>query len=185
MGGFWKNQRILKFWVHSPQADTVPEIPFQTQRPFSAQLSTVPHPPACPSPESTGERPATDTLGKLGKVGFARAHVYQKKANTPTGGPHHHPRPCQLPRFGSLSPGRTDGGSSPAWPGVGTQAPAYFTDIPVAPGTNWHSGCPSLGPRWLLEVNASPSLTASSQEDYELKTCLLEDTLHVVDMEAR
>ncbi|KAK2109789.1 putative tubulin polyglutamylase ttll9, partial [Saguinus oedipus] len=34
-------------------------------------------------------------------------------------------------------------------------------------------------------VNASPSLTASSQEDYELKTCLLEDTLHVVDMEAR
>ncbi|XP_059117633.1 probable tubulin polyglutamylase TTLL9 isoform X3 [Peromyscus eremicus] len=40
-------------------------------------------------------------------------------------------------------------------------------------------------PRWLLEVNASPSLTASSQEDYELKTCLLEDTLHVVDMEAR
>ncbi|XP_055963871.1 probable tubulin polyglutamylase TTLL9 [Sorex fumeus] len=38
---------------------------------------------------------------------------------------------------------------------------------------------------WLLEVNASPSLTASSQEDYELKTCLLEDTLNVVDMEAR
>ncbi|XP_066240221.1 probable tubulin polyglutamylase TTLL9 isoform X4 [Saccopteryx leptura] len=38
---------------------------------------------------------------------------------------------------------------------------------------------------WLLEVNASPSLTASSPEDYELKSCLLEDTLHVVDMEAR
>ncbi|XP_039771057.1 probable tubulin polyglutamylase TTLL9 isoform X2 [Ornithorhynchus anatinus] len=38
---------------------------------------------------------------------------------------------------------------------------------------------------WLLEVNASPSLTASSPEDYELKTCLLEDVLHVVDMEAR
>lgn len=37
--------------------------------------------------------------------------------------------------------------------------------------------------RWLLEVNASPSLTASSQEDYELKYRLLEDTLHVVDME--
>ncbi|XP_053500349.1 probable tubulin polyglutamylase TTLL9 isoform X2 [Ictalurus furcatus] len=36
---------------------------------------------------------------------------------------------------------------------------------------------------WLLEVNASPSLTASSQEDYELKYRLLEDTLHVVDME--
>ncbi|XP_044517481.1 probable tubulin polyglutamylase TTLL9 [Gracilinanus agilis] len=38
---------------------------------------------------------------------------------------------------------------------------------------------------WLLEVNASPSLAASSQEDYQLKTCLLEDTLHIVDMEAR
>lgn len=37
--------------------------------------------------------------------------------------------------------------------------------------------------RWLIEVNASPSLTASSQEDYELKCRLLEDTLHVVDME--
>uniref|UniRef100_A0AAY4B9E8 Tubulin--tyrosine ligase-like protein 9 n=1 Tax=Denticeps clupeoides TaxID=299321 RepID=A0AAY4B9E8_9TELE len=38
---------------------------------------------------------------------------------------------------------------------------------------------------WLIEVNASPSLTASSQEDYEMKSCLLEDTLHVVDMEGR
>ncbi|XP_073436866.1 probable tubulin polyglutamylase TTLL9 isoform X5 [Dendrobates tinctorius] len=38
---------------------------------------------------------------------------------------------------------------------------------------------------WLLEVNASPSLTASSQEDYDLKCRLLEDTLHVVDMEGR
>ncbi|KAG9462043.1 hypothetical protein GDO78_015035, partial [Eleutherodactylus coqui] len=38
---------------------------------------------------------------------------------------------------------------------------------------------------WLLEVNASPSLTASSQEDYDLKCCLLEDTLQVVDMEGR
>ncbi|XP_078506570.1 putative tubulin polyglutamylase TTLL9 [Lissotriton helveticus] len=38
---------------------------------------------------------------------------------------------------------------------------------------------------WLLEINASPSLTASSQEDYELKTRLLEDTLHIVDMEGR
>ncbi|XP_077316587.1 putative tubulin polyglutamylase TTLL9 isoform X3 [Lithobates pipiens] len=38
---------------------------------------------------------------------------------------------------------------------------------------------------WLLEVNASPSLTPSSQEDYELKCHLLEDTLHVVDMEGR
>ncbi|XP_029466891.1 probable tubulin polyglutamylase TTLL9 [Rhinatrema bivittatum] len=38
---------------------------------------------------------------------------------------------------------------------------------------------------WLLEVNASPSLTASSQEDYKLKCRLLEDVLHVVDMEVR
>ncbi|XP_067904125.1 probable tubulin polyglutamylase TTLL9 isoform X2 [Heterodontus francisci] len=38
---------------------------------------------------------------------------------------------------------------------------------------------------WLLEVNASPSLIASSQEDYELKCRLLEDTVHVVDMEGR
>nr|XP_046199791.1 probable tubulin polyglutamylase TTLL9 isoform X3 [Oncorhynchus gorbuscha] len=36
---------------------------------------------------------------------------------------------------------------------------------------------------WLIEVNASPSLTASSQEDYEMKCCLLEDTLHIVDIE--
>ncbi|XP_071763512.1 putative tubulin polyglutamylase TTLL9 [Centroberyx gerrardi] len=38
---------------------------------------------------------------------------------------------------------------------------------------------------WLIEVNASPSLTASSQEDYEMKCRLLEDTLHIVDMEGR
>uniref|UniRef100_A0A8C5QFN5 Tubulin--tyrosine ligase-like protein 9 n=1 Tax=Leptobrachium leishanense TaxID=445787 RepID=A0A8C5QFN5_9ANUR len=38
---------------------------------------------------------------------------------------------------------------------------------------------------WLLEVNASPSLTASNQEDYDLKCRLLDDTLHVVDMEGR
>ncbi|XP_019907512.2 probable tubulin polyglutamylase TTLL9 isoform X2 [Esox lucius] len=38
---------------------------------------------------------------------------------------------------------------------------------------------------WLIEVNASPSLTASSQEDYEMKCHLLEDTLHIVDMEGR
>lgn len=42
--------------------------------------------------------------------------------------------------------------------------------------------CSSLC-RWLIEVNASPSLTSSSQEDYELKYRLLEDTLHIVDME--
>lgn len=43
----------------------------------------------------------------------------------------------------------------------------------------------SLSCSWLLEVNASPSLTASSQEDYELKSHLLEDTLNIVDMEGR
>jgi tubulin polyglutamylase TTLL9 len=38
---------------------------------------------------------------------------------------------------------------------------------------------------WIIEVNASPSLTASSPTDYELKFGLLEDVLHVVDMEGR
>jgi tubulin polyglutamylase TTLL9 len=38
---------------------------------------------------------------------------------------------------------------------------------------------------WLLEVNASPSLTADTQDDYEMKHKLLEDMLHVVDMEKR
>ena len=34
-------------------------------------------------------------------------------------------------------------------------------------------------------MNASPSLTASSQSDYELKFGLLHDLLHIVDMENR
>ncbi|XP_077410973.1 putative tubulin polyglutamylase TTLL9 isoform X3 [Vanacampus margaritifer] len=38
---------------------------------------------------------------------------------------------------------------------------------------------------WLIEVNASPSLTPSNQEDYEMKYRLLNDTLNVVDMEGR
>lgn len=38
---------------------------------------------------------------------------------------------------------------------------------------------------WLIEVNASPSLTASGPEDYTLKLGLLEDVLHIVDMENR
>ncbi|CAL8089359.1 unnamed protein product [Calicophoron daubneyi] len=38
---------------------------------------------------------------------------------------------------------------------------------------------------WLLEVNASPSLTASSKEDYILKCNLLDDMLDVVDLECR
>ena len=37
----------------------------------------------------------------------------------------------------------------------------------------------------IIEVNASPSLTASSPTDYDLKFGLLEDMLHVVDMEGR
>ncbi|XP_035501775.1 probable tubulin polyglutamylase TTLL9 isoform X4 [Scophthalmus maximus] len=40
-------------------------------------------------------------------------------------------------------------------------------------------------PRWLIEVNASPSHMPSSQEDYEMKYRLLDDTLNVVDMEGR
>lgn len=38
---------------------------------------------------------------------------------------------------------------------------------------------------WIIEVNASPSLTASSQTDYDLKFGLLEDMLHILDMEGR
>ncbi|XP_068186547.1 probable tubulin polyglutamylase TTLL9 [Antennarius striatus] len=38
---------------------------------------------------------------------------------------------------------------------------------------------------WLLEVNASPSLSASSPEDFKMKCSLLEDMLHIVDMEGR
>ncbi|XP_013886987.1 putative tubulin polyglutamylase TTLL9 [Austrofundulus limnaeus] len=38
---------------------------------------------------------------------------------------------------------------------------------------------------WLIEVNASPSYAHSSQEDYDMKCRLLEDTLNVVDMEGR
>ena len=45
--------------------------------------------------------------------------------------------------------------------------------------------CDCLTSRWLIEVNASPSLTASSKEDYDLKYGLLEDVLNVVDLENR
>ena len=38
---------------------------------------------------------------------------------------------------------------------------------------------------WIIEVNASPSLTASSPTDYDLKFGLLEDVLHVIDLEGR
>ncbi len=38
---------------------------------------------------------------------------------------------------------------------------------------------------WLIEVNASPSLTSSDQADYDLKFGLLDDMLTVVDMEQK
>ncbi|MFH4983491.1 hypothetical protein AB6A40_010200 [Gnathostoma spinigerum] len=38
---------------------------------------------------------------------------------------------------------------------------------------------------WLLEVNASPSLTASSQEDFEMKYRILSQMLDVLDLERR
>lgn len=38
---------------------------------------------------------------------------------------------------------------------------------------------------WLLEVNASPSLTADTKMDYELKHNMLDDMLTVIDMEKR
>lgn len=38
---------------------------------------------------------------------------------------------------------------------------------------------------WIIEVNASPSLTASNRTDHELKVGLLEDMLHIVDMEGK
>jgi tubulin polyglutamylase TTLL9 len=36
---------------------------------------------------------------------------------------------------------------------------------------------------WLIEVNASPSLTANTREDYDLKYKLLNDVLDIIDME--
>ncbi|XP_037083266.1 LOW QUALITY PROTEIN: probable tubulin polyglutamylase TTLL9 [Pollicipes pollicipes] len=38
---------------------------------------------------------------------------------------------------------------------------------------------------WLMEVNASPSLATTGRDDYRLKFALLDDTLHVVDLEGR
>lgn len=35
---------------------------------------------------------------------------------------------------------------------------------------------------WLLEINGSPSMTANTPTDYELKMGLLDDTLTVVDL---
>ena len=38
---------------------------------------------------------------------------------------------------------------------------------------------------WLLEVNASPSLGAETQEDYDTKYQLLQDTMDVIDLEGK
>ncbi|EFJ49146.1 tubulin tyrosine ligase, partial [Volvox carteri f. nagariensis] len=38
---------------------------------------------------------------------------------------------------------------------------------------------------WLIEVNASPSLTASDKTDWVLKTAMLEDLLDIVDLEGK
>jgi len=42
----------------------------------------------------------------------------------------------------------------------------------------------SLKP-WLLEVNASPSLSADTDSDYRMKRALLSDMLDVLDLEGR
>ena len=36
---------------------------------------------------------------------------------------------------------------------------------------------------WLLEVNGSPSMTANTQNDFELKVGLLDDVFTIIDME--
>jgi tubulin polyglutamylase TTLL9 len=36
---------------------------------------------------------------------------------------------------------------------------------------------------WLIEINASPSMTANTPQDYEGKISLLEDTYTVLDIE--
>lgn len=36
---------------------------------------------------------------------------------------------------------------------------------------------------WLLEVNASPALTGTDEEDYRLKFDLIDDVLNVLDLE--
>jgi len=38
---------------------------------------------------------------------------------------------------------------------------------------------------WLLEVNCSPSFTPSNEEDYKLKSNLIDDTVNVLDLEGR
>ena len=36
---------------------------------------------------------------------------------------------------------------------------------------------------WLLEVNSSPSMTANTKQDQELKNMLLDDTFTILDLE--
>lgn len=36
---------------------------------------------------------------------------------------------------------------------------------------------------WLIEINASPSMTANTPSDYEMKMGLLDDTFTVLDLE--
>lgn len=38
---------------------------------------------------------------------------------------------------------------------------------------------------WLIEVNASPSLSANTPKDYQMKLALLNDTIAIVDMEKK
>ena len=36
---------------------------------------------------------------------------------------------------------------------------------------------------WIIEVNASPSMTANTESDFEMKCALLDDALTVIDVE--
>jgi hypothetical protein len=54
----------------------------------------------------------------------------------------------------------------------------------VAARHPWVCFCRSLKP-WLIEVNASPSMTADTDSDYRLKRALLNDLFDVVDLEGR
>ena len=36
---------------------------------------------------------------------------------------------------------------------------------------------------WLLEINSSPSMTANTKEDFDLKVGLLDDTFTILDLE--
>jgi len=36
---------------------------------------------------------------------------------------------------------------------------------------------------WLIEINSSPSMTANTKDDFELKCGLLDDTFTILDLE--